>query len=343
MSFSRLMLIFKENQNNPPDVTLQETEKVRGMSTQFGFDLCDFITLKRDKQNRLNKKFIGNHHNYKDSLFMNSMHGTPKKIITGSDVTHPYFYFDSYDPRIDKETNIYNEEVCDWQSEKTINTAHWELSLFFDIAEEEGFSLILFQSFINNYLTLPRFSFGAISSFGSFNNLLKNFNINDDTYEKNLKIRKFYLDIDMNNPTNNMTTVYHCENLADVIVAYVYHSLKLGYIFKKCKNCGKWFIPYKRSDALYCERFAPQDERKTCKEYGRQQAYLENLEKNEGRKLYRKIYQRLQMLAHRNPDIKAYHDKFAEYKEQSKQYKMDIKEGKKSDAEFISWLKEYEN
>ena len=42
--------------------------------------------------------------------------------------------------------------------------------------------------------------------------------------------------------------------------------------FIKCKNCGEFFIPAKRSDTIYCDRQAPQDTSKTCKEYGARQA-----------------------------------------------------------------------
>ena len=46
-----------------------------------------------------------------------------------------------------------------------------------------------------------------------------------------------------------------------------------------------------------------------------------------------------QMLAKRNPDIQAHQDDFKNYKEQSAQWRKDMKEGIKTEEEFIAWLK----
>lgn len=94
-----------------------------------------------------------------------------------------------------------------------------------------------------------------------------------------------------------------------------------------------------RSDTLYCDRTSPNDRTKTCKEYGAIKAYQDNLKYNEAMGLYRKIYMQKQMMSKRNPDIKEYRKNFEEYKIQSKQWKKDVKQGKKTEAEYIEWLK----
>ena len=108
---------------------------------------------------------------------------------------------------------------------------------------------------------------------------------------------------------------------------------------QKCKNCGKYFAPQNRSDTVYCDRTAPQDSKKSCKEYGARQAWEKTLKENEAIGLCRKIYMAKQMLVKRNPDISEYVAAFKEYKKQSKQWKADVRAGTKTEAEFIEWLK----
>jgi len=115
--------------------------------------------------------------------------------------------------------------------------------------------------------------------------------------------------------------------------------LRNGWHIKLCQNCNKYFIPYNRSDALYCDRISPQDNTRTCKEYGTERLWYERLKKNEAAKLYRNIYQAKQMLVKRNPDIPAYKEYFESYKDQAKQWKAEVKNGTKSEKEFLAWLR----
>lgn len=140
-------------------------------------------------------------------------------------------------------------------------------------------------------------------------------------------------------PTNEAFYEYSCENIFEFITANLYNIFDSGLTVKKCNNCGKFFVPYNRSDTIYCDRVSPQDVAKTCKEYGAIKSYHDNLKNNEAMGLYRKIYMAKQMLARRNPDVKEYAKNFEEYKLISKQWKREIKEGIKTEAEYLEWLK----
>ncbi len=108
----------------------------------------------------------------------------------------------------------------------------------------------------------------------------------------------------------------------------------------KCPNCGKYFVPVNRSDTVYCDRNAPQDQTKTCKEYGARQAWQKTLRESEVAGLCRKIYMAKQMLAKRNPNEAAYLEAFEWFKAESKKWKADCKSGAKTEEEFIVWLHE---
>lgn len=112
-----------------------------------------------------------------------------------------------------------------------------------------------------------------------------------------------------------------------------------GYTFKKCKNCGKIFIPYNRSDTVYCERYSPQDSSKTCREFGAMRTYQNNLQHNETMSLYRKIYMSKQMLIKRHPDISDYVNSFENFKKQANKWKSDIKSGISTENHYLEWLR----
>lgn len=126
-------------------------------------------------------------------------------------------------------------------------------------------------------------------------------------------------------------------------VAEIFFELlhSTDYVVKKCKNCGKYFIPQNRSDEIYCDRISPQDENKSCKEYGAQATYKEKLQNDETLKLYRRIYMQKQMLVKRNPDIEQYKNDFEKFKSESKIWKKDVKENRKTEDEYLEWLKTF--
>lgn len=109
---------------------------------------------------------------------------------------------------------------------------------------------------------------------------------------------------------------------------------------KICANCGKYFYPENRSDTIYCNNISPQDEKKTCKEYGAIKTYQDNLKTNETMGLYRKIYMKKQMKAKRYPDIPEYLQKFEEFKERANELKRKVKNNEISESEYLEWLKQ---
>ncbi|MBS3982998.1 MAG: hypothetical protein KGZ41_04290, partial [Dethiobacter sp.] len=105
-------------------------------------------------------------------------------------------------------------------------------------------------------------------------------------------------------------------------------------------NCGKYFVPLRRSDALYCDRISPFNASRTCKEDGSQRAFEEKLKTDEAEKLRRQIYQAKQMRIRRNPNIQSYKESFERWKKDVNQWKKDIKKGHKTSEEFILWLED---
>lgn len=133
--------------------------------------------------------------------------------------------------------------------------------------------------------------------------------------------------------------VFEISNGIDAVLVSLFHLIQERVLVKKCSNCGKYFVPLLRSDAIYCDRPAPQDDKKTCKEYGARLSWYENMMNDEVTKTARNIYYAKRMLAKRNPDRPEYAEMFSYYSVERKKWEAQIKAGKKTREEYADWLR----
>lgn len=137
---------------------------------------------------------------------------------------------------------------------------------------------------------------------------------------------------------------YQCLNVNDYCTASFLQLIESNYLILKCKNCNKYFIPYKRTDTYYCDRISPQDNTKTCKKYAIELTWREKTkDETDWHCLYRRVYQSLQMKSKRKPNDLLLKKFFEDFKIDAKEWKKAIKEGKKTDEEFLYWLQEFRN
>ena len=137
-----------------------------------------------------------------------------------------------------------------------------------------------------------------------------------------------------------ITSVYTCEGIEDICMASLYHFIKLGLVVKRCANCGKYFVPLRRSDTIYCDRSSPYNPSRTCKEDGSHRTFEGKLKADGAEKLRRSIYQAKKMRIRRNPDNKSYQEDFEKWKADVARWRGEIKKGLKTSEEFMVWLKE---
>lgn len=127
-------------------------------------------------------------------------------------------------------------------------------------------------------------------------------------------------------------------SLAYIMICSFLETVRHGKTVRKCRNCGKYFIPAKRSDTLYCDNPSPEAPEMTCKEYGNQRLWYERQKEDELATLSRKIASAKGMLAKRNPDIPQYADSYKYFKEQRLIWIKAVKEGTKTQDEYREWL-----
>ena len=83
------------------------------------------------------------------------------------------------------------------------------------------------------------------------------------------------------------------EDLVSFLYMDLYRGMAVGNIPRVCHNCKKWFLAIGAYDAVYCQRAAPGETNRTCRQVG---AHRKEKEKN-GSELgyieYDKVYNRL--------------------------------------------------
>lgn len=156
-----------------------------------------------------------------------------------------------------------------------------------------------------------------------------------------LNIREMVRDVFANlMPLSSSGVVIQPTSLKDFVASSIFYFFRNGYRFKRCTNCGRFFIPFSRSDELYCDQPSPQDESRSCKQYGSERLWYDKLKQDEAAKLARNIYMAKQMLVKRNPDILGYKKMFEYFKTEKKRWEAWVKSGAKSKDEYIRWLNE---
>lgn len=200
-----------------------------------------------------------------------------------------------------------------------------------DMLIPENFEVFISAAFEDNVTILGGVFKGVdLSDFDSSLNLLPDFDVREmvrDTFTNLM-------------PLSTNSVVIRPLSLSDFVASSIFYFFRNGFRLKRCKNCGRFFTPLSRADELYCDQPSPQDENRSCKQYGSERLWYDRLKQDEAAKLARNIYMAKQMLVKRNPDILAYREMFDYFKTEQKKWKGLVKSGAKSKDEYINWLYE---
>lgn len=135
--------------------------------------------------------------------------------------------------------------------------------------------------------------------------------------------------------------VYQCETIEDACIASLHFLITNNYNIRKCKNCGKYFVAYLRSDAEYCTRMSPYNQKKTCREDGPKRTFEANVNADAVKKRLHQIESARRMRIHRirgNWDIE---HEFKEWQTAMNRWRNKYQSGSISSEQFLAWLEEH--
>ena len=136
-------------------------------------------------------------------------------------------------------------------------------------------------------------------------------------------------------------TVYQCESIEDACIASLHFLITNQYNIRKCKNCGKYFVAYLRSDAEYCTRVSPYSKKKTCREDGPKRTYEASVSSDEVKKRLHLIESARRMRKSRNKDNWDIQTEFDEWQLAMNRWRKKYQSGSISAEQFLSWLEEH--
>lgn len=290
--------------------TKDNIEIINGKKFSLGANLTNFISL--DMENILNDKIISNlsKNNYKELL---------NKISTASD-------------------GVILQDIIDIKnisSQTNINELKRDLTLILNTYNKFK-ELIDFCYLNDNFTTVTP--------------LQKYLHYLDRSITEEVILPKQIISLKAKGTSNKHLTEnspylcfsYQCLNINDYMLVTFIELIKNNYFILKCKNCNKYFITYNRIETYYCDRQAPQDNTKTCKQYGAEKAWTDRTkDENDWYNLYRKVYQSFQMKTKRNPNNPQLKQNFDNFRTDANKWKKAVKEETKTEEEFMKWLQDF--
>lgn len=138
-------------------------------------------------------------------------------------------------------------------------------------------------------------------------------------------------------------SVYTIKNSFSLFLFEMAHIIDNDIPVKKCKNCGNYFIPLKRSDEEYCDYIFEEKTKKTCKDVGARLARAKKEKTDEFTSEYRKLYMRLKMQYRRSPSKTYILEKLDMLVEEAKDIRKRIDNEDISKDEWKNWLLKFED
>lgn len=292
---------------------------------EFGLPLSDFISLNiKERYNNIIKnssnidKDLESLFETKDTFICNLFYGTDyKKLLQDSSLDKK---------EKEKKINILLDEIT--KKQLTFSTII-DFSFLYNADKHKYDRMIDKFIFICNKLNYPimqpKYTY---SSNIDIKNVIDVKDVNFETLDKE------YLEFKINNRVLNHydgISSYTFENIDEFFSICMITIYSEKYIISKCQNCNKYFVPYRKNDAIYCDRISPQKDNKTCKEYAskRPKGVLE---------LYRKIYMKKFARVNRNKDNYTLKNEFETWKSQVEKLKAEYSAGTLSADDFEKWL-----
>ena len=153
-------------------------------------------------------------------------------------------------------------------------------------------------------------------------------------------IQKYDSILDYLTSHNIKATLYesrHFTSLHSWFAFLLFRTIQLDETLKLCPNCDRYFYPARRSDTIYCDNISPQDNSKTCKEYGKYNTQQKKLHSDIALKLYKQIYNSKANKVRRSGNAKLKEDLEC-FRTNAAKWKDNVENGAHTRDEYIEWL-----
>ena len=293
----------------------------------------EIIRMKKDKFGYLLISFLNLDLHFVDCTIKSYDCGQSKASLYSDLVT----YCDAFTIYLPEEINTIVSEFCG-ECFTTITTIK-RVREYIDFCNNKGLN---YHTRFFDYLNSMEY-FGFTADIPEVNSIQTTPSCIDSCAiaTKEVCLHDIFNSFTQNNPALDIS-VYSVDPIAGRVGGIMLASLceieRAGHVIRKCKNCGKYFIPANRSDTLYCDNPSPEVTALTCKEYGTQRLWYEKQKKDEIAILSRKIASAKGMLAKRNQDIPQYAASYEYFKEQRRIWIKNVNAGTKTRDEYKKWL-----
>ena len=219
--------------------------------------------------------------------------------------------------------------------------------------ENAWFDFILLQKYCEAYINQPSL-YGAPGYFDSFRQRYQIFDyypvhgkMNENAELEKRLLREHYSNKDSNGFdssfhefTKKIPTLKKKTIVASNFSVFLSDMLKMiienDYTIKKCKLCGRYFVPIGNNNIEYCSR--KRGAKQTCRDIGPKQYSQNKIKNDKVKNELKRIYNRLRNQKERHPEQPEYEKQFEEFKQKSKQLEHSYRAGELSESEMMSAL-----
>lgn len=200
--------------------------------------------------------------------------------------------------------------------------------------------LTSYYAFADNYIVTKEM----------FTRIMESDEIDDDEHRKGIEVFASmygnhmdmqHIDYRLILTDRGFLNLYTIKSSFSLLIFDLAHCINKEIQIVKCKNCGNYFVPEGRSDAIYCSYPIRDNIDKTCKDVGAQVTRA-NKEKNDvATREYRKVYMRYKMTIKRHPENKEVAEKFSRLLNEVREWRNNLVHGLVTTEDFLEWLKQF--
>ena len=89
-----------------------------------------------------------------------------------------------------------------------------------------------------------------------------------------------------------LVDVLYFDRISDFIYTELFRGIQRGFIPKRCRNCGHWFLQQPGFEFYYCSRTAPDETEKTCRDVGASAHFQNKIRTHELWQIHQRAYKK---------------------------------------------------